>query len=174
MSGVNITKSVGLGYIFLGMYYCLGITTIDKQAIASISVSAFLFVLSEFIHIQSDKVKKYRKLHFVMRGAPTFLGALAILAIIIIPFIRFEKFTENFYDILGTTLSFISFGLSICIIGKKIEKREQEYRDDVHQLLSEAKEIGVESKELLDEYNDLIKQMMGAAAADEKSPDKKD
>ena len=155
----NITKSVGVAYILLGIYYAGGSTTINKQSIASISISAFLFVLSDFTQIYSEKFKKDGIIYKVLQRVSPGLTTGAILALIIFPFINARRIDEFTFDIIGTTLSFITVGISIYLIAKRNEKRDKEYFEKLLELNRINENINEAGRRIADSYGKKAREI---------------
>ena len=155
----NVTKSVGIAYVLLGIYYAVGSTTINKQTIVSISISAFLFVLSDFAQIYSEKFKKDGIIYKVLQSAGPALTMGAILALIIFPFLDARRIHEYTFDIIGTMLSFITVGISIYLIAKRNEKREKEYFEKLRELDRIDKNINEAGRRLADSYGEKAREI---------------
>ena len=153
----NITRSVGLSYIFLGGYYALGIASINKQTIASISVSAFLFVLSDFIQSYSEKYKQESTIFQGLQLLATFSNALAIMIMLIFPFMDSEL-TNEFLDIAGTSLTLASLGFTIFLMAKKNEEKNNRqlevYKEESRKMRDRQELFTKEVRDIMREYNE--------------------
>lgn len=72
------------------------------------------------------------------------------------PFIEFERFTEEFYDDLGTTTLLIGLGISIWLIAKKNEIRERKYREEIDGILKESRDLNEKAQELTKGVVDIV------------------
>lgn len=145
-----ITRGIGVSYVLLGGYYFLGDASMSKQTIASLSISAFIFILSDAIQIYSEKYPNDSVIGTVCLTVTVFLNTLAIMFMLITPFLNL-KFTENSYDILGTTLFLVGFGISIWLLAKRNEKRQdrqlESYKKEVIKIVEDSiKAIDIERK----------------------------
>lgn len=135
-----ITRSVGLSYLFLGGFYWLGVVSVDKQTITGLSITAFLFVLSDSLQIYSDKYPHGSMIFKGFQYLLTVLNTVAIMVMLIVPFIGSSP-TGDPYDIIGTTLLLASLGITIYLIATKNEKnnkkRLEEYRQEVAEIATE-------------------------------------
>lgn len=166
-----MVRSIGMGYILLGVYYFFGNTWIDGQVIASLSISAFLFVLSDCFQVYSEKYSNKRILNFFQYLA-ILLNAIAMMFVIVIPFLKL-RFDEQVYDIIGTTLLLIGLGLSIYLIAKKNEKRTEARYAEILNTIEEGKRLNNEIKEVIFTFNKDLKEQVELMTAREEPPIKK-
>ena len=123
----HVTRALALGYIFLGLYYWQGHTSLNKQTIASFSITALLFVLSDAFKAYSEKYSREHIIFRSLQGIASLLFVAAFVVAVIGPNLDFSKldFANDYYDILSTTASLIGLGFSLYIIAKRNEKQEE-------------------------------------------------
>lgn len=173
----NITRSVGLSYIFLGSYYALGMASINKQTVAGVSISAFLFVLSDFVQSYSEKYSKESNIYLGLQVLATLLNTAAIMFMLIFPFIDFD-FTNAFFDIAGTSLTLASLGFTIFLMAKKNEEKNnrqlEEYKEVLGKMRKNEEHIMKEVREILQSHKEHMRKMDEERAAYEEALHRKD
>lgn len=153
-----IIRSIGLGYILLGGYYYFGSASINSQTIAGLSVAAFLLVLSDCFQIYSEKYSKKSVIHSGLQYLGILANAIAIIFIVVFPFLDL-RFTDDFYDILGTTLLLGGLGLSILLIAKKDEIKMEAYQEDILNMIKSQRQYAREIGEILKSHREEMERL---------------
>jgi hypothetical protein len=130
----SIIKYIGLGLIGIGYYYFIGSIKLEQYEIFCFSISAFLFVLSDFfdLKILENEGKKIKKKKWI-----TFWGyckssslLLAILFVTLFPYFH-PNFTEEFINKLSNTSLLIGLGLTILLIGYRSDRKTLEFLNSI-------------------------------------------
>lgn len=124
MDKVNVGLVIGIGYIFLGGYYYQGFTSINEQTIAGFSLSAFGFALSDSFVTWSEKYQMNRRINSSLLYIAYFINVLALIIMVVFPFLKLDKF-EISYDIVGTTTLFVGFGLSLSSMSIRADRNNK-------------------------------------------------
>lgn len=122
----------------------------------TLTVSAFLFVLSDYIQIYSEKYSKESVIFRGFQHLAIFLNAIAIIFIVVFPFLNLG-FEESFYDIIGTTLLLVGLGLSILLIAKKNERKMEEYQAEVRAIIDNHEQFAGQIKEIITSHKEEVK-----------------
>ena len=154
----NITRSVGLSYIFLGSYYAFGLASINKQTVAGVSISAFLFVLSDFVQSYSEKYSKVSNIYLGLQVLATLLNTAAIMFMLIFPFIDFD-FTDVFFDIAGTSLTLASLGFTIFLTAKKNEEKNNRQLEESRKRIEEYERFAKDIQDVMIVYKKEMKEL---------------
>ena len=121
------TRAFALGYVLLGGYYLWDKAILSNQTIASLSVTALCFVLSDAAKAYSNKFPKCHVLVKSLKKLSIFLNALGFILAIIGPFLILKKlgFSDDTYGVIGNGVSLIGLGLTIYLMAKRNEKQEE-------------------------------------------------
>lgn len=95
-----------------------------------------------------------------MQRASPALTTGAILALIIFPFIDARIIHEHTFDVMGTMLSFITVGMSIYLIAKRNEKRDEEYFEKLWQMIRASEDMNESTKKLMNSYSKEAKDLV--------------
>lgn len=158
----NFIKSVSLSYIILGLYYCFDITSMNKQTIASLSVAGFLFVLAEYFQVYSEKFPSDKDVFKMFQFLITGFGTLAIIIMIVFPFVNIRRFSENVYDVIGTVTLLIGLGITIYLIAKKNEIKEEKHQEELRKIIHDHEQFAMEIQEIITAYKEEVKVLNDA------------